>query len=59
MYGIDTSDRHLMRSRSWRWLRTRIEELFSIPPVLLVVGDKVLTIPQTRIGYTLAPPGKE
>lgn len=29
MYGIDLDDRVLLRSRRWRWLRTRIEGLLS------------------------------
>lgn len=30
-YGIDVEDRDLMRSRSWRWLQTRIVGLLSLP----------------------------
>lgn len=41
MYGIDIEDKALMRSRSGRWLTTRIKGLFSV---------------DSRISRALAPP---
>ncbi|MEV0444504.1 hypothetical protein AB0I84_29185 [Streptomyces spectabilis] len=29
VYGIDLGDPHLMRARSWRWLRVRVLGLLS------------------------------
>ncbi|MBG0560729.1 hypothetical protein [Actinoplanes aureus] len=29
-YGVDVEDRAVMRSRSWRWLQTRIVGLLSV-----------------------------
>lgn len=37
-YGIDVEDRDLMRSRSWRWLQTRIVGLLSLPKSRLTLA---------------------
>ena len=52
-------DAKLLAHRTWRWLRIRILSLLDVPPAIVIAGDKVLTVPQTRIGYTLDPPWKE
>lgn len=52
MYGIDTADPAIMRGRSWRWLRVRIEQLLTIPPAYLADGRPVQA---TRLGHTLFP----
>jgi len=57
-FGIDIEDRVLMRSRPWRWLKSRILALFSVPP-LIVPAEPPIVIPQTRIGFVLDPPGRE
>lgn len=31
VYGIDTADEHLMTTRSWAWLATRIRGLLNHP----------------------------
>lgn len=41
-----------MRARSWRWLRTRILQLLSIPPAYLADGRPVQA---TRLGHVLHP----
>lgn len=51
-YGIDVHDRDLMRARSWRWLRTRIEGLLQVPPQFLSDGRPVQ---QTRLAFVLMP----
>jgi len=52
-YGIDVE---LCLSRSWRWLRTRIVGLLSIPPAVAPDGTP---IPATRIGLALNPPNPD
>lgn len=42
-----------MTSRTWRWLRVRIVELFSVPPNVDPHGR---VIHATRIGLALEPP---
>lgn len=50
--GVDLEEPGLLESRSWRWLRIRVEQLFSVPPAAF--GSEA--IPQTRIGLRLTPP---
>ena len=58
--GLDVSDRRLLRSRTYRWLRVRIEGLLTVPPVIHYAptedGYKLVRIPQTRLGLALDPP---
>lgn len=49
-YGIDC-DR--LEGRTWRWLRTRIVGLLTVPPIVAPDGTP---IPQTRVGWALNPP---
>lgn len=56
-HGVDVGDAQLMRSRTWRWLRVRIEGLLSVPPVLSWNPEgHPVWVQQTRLGLTLDPP---
>lgn len=50
--GVDLEEPGLLTSRSWRWLRVRVEQLLTVPPQAF--GSAVMQ--QTRIGYKLHPP---
>jgi len=64
VYGIDADDAELMRSRSWRWLRSRVLSLLDRPPTLLPVKfpargktiTRIVSVPSTRIGHVINPP---
>ncbi len=56
VFGIDVSNRALLRRRSWRWLKVRIEALITATPNLVTAGDRVLFVPRTRLGFALNPP---
>jgi len=56
-HSVDVGDRRLMRSRTWRWLKVRIEGLLSIPPALSWTPDgHAVWVQQTRLGLALDPP---
>ena len=57
VYGIDCEDAHLMASRSWRWLKVRIDGLLTTPPTVTVypTGDRQV-IHATRVAFALNPP---
>lgn len=47
----------MLRRRTYRWLRCRIEGLLSIPPVLTWTPDgDAVWVQQTRLGLYLDPP---
>lgn len=48
-----------MRSRSWLWLRQRIQALTETPPVPAYNGRRFFTFPATRIGWVLNPPNDD
>lgn len=48
-YGIDLTP-EIVRERTWRWLRGRIEALFALPPVISISQGVSITVPATRIG---------
>jgi hypothetical protein len=60
--GIDVGDRSLtgvMKTRTWRWLKVRIEGLLSVPPVLVWTPDEKpipVWVQQTRLALALDPP---
>lgn len=56
-YGLDVEDHQLLRARTWRWLRTRVVQLLSVPPTLVPLPDgRTITVPATRVGLALDPP---
>ena len=54
--GIDLSDLEVRRGRSWHWCQLQIEGLLQLPPQLVVVGDRAVTVPATRLALSLSPP---
>ena len=56
VYGIDCGDSALMAARSWRWLRTRVDGLLTMPPTVAVFPTHTQIIPATRVGFALNPP---
>lgn len=53
---MDLSD-PATKSRSWRWLQTRILGLLTAPPVVFYdPANRLQRVPQTRIGLALDPP---
>ena len=56
-FGIDLDEPGLMQSRSWRWLKRRIEQLLTRPPSIVIgPNGKSLTIHGTRLALALDPP---
>lgn len=46
-----------MRTRTWRWLKTRIVGLLSAAPTLLIDPyGRVHRVPATRLALALEPP---
>lgn len=43
-----------MQTRSWRWLRIRVEQLLTVPPH----AYGTTSMPATRLGLALFPPKK-
>jgi hypothetical protein len=43
----------MLRGRSWRWLRIRVEGLLAVPPQ---VTDSGVVVQATRLGGQLRPP---
>jgi hypothetical protein len=62
-YGLDCEDHHLLASRSWRWFRTRVVQLLSLPPTIVPLHPDTqrppLVVPATRIGLALDPPNTD
>lgn len=51
-YGLDLTE-PVLRGRSWRWLRIRVEGLLAVPPQ---VTDSGVVVQATRLGGQLRPP---
>ena len=45
-----------MQGHTWLWLRRHIVALLTAPPQVVVAGERVHLIPQTRLGLRLQPP---
>lgn len=44
-----------MRSRSWRWLRTRVLGLLDVQPTYVLIGDRAHVTYPTRLARALYP----
>ena len=57
VYGIDCGDMQMMRARSWRWLKVRVDGLLTGPPTVVVYpSGQSQILPTTRVGFALNPP---
>ena len=59
-YGLDLWHPNSYRAIAWHYLRSRVEQLFGIPPTILyrptADGFRRVLVPATRIGLQLEPP---
>lgn len=55
VYGIDTADEHLMTTRSWAWLATRIRGLLNHPSRVTRIAA-ALSLPRDEGGHDGARP---